>query len=333
MPECSVIQGSKISGILFTIYVNEVPELHRVLEDTELMNSMVGEDKMDTSEVEHFTVNYVDDSNSVINFKYADQVEEYVNKFFMVLTSFYNLSKLKLNENKTALLIASQPKHKEGYRNVVIKTKEEEDDVEQKSQVKILGFLTNNRNNNDSQISKLVSEISNMMMIANKNRRYMNDKARAAFVNSHIMSRLQYNMPLIACETDSQRKRIIKIIHQAARFIRNDYCYKQSIRSIMNSINWKMPDDIIDESSAKFMHKVMMSQKPMDIHEQIRLPRSRSCVDPTLKYKCKSARLEKTVITAALENFNRLPIYTRELPPIKMKKELKKMRLLPKKPK
>ena len=40
MPECSMIQGSKISGILFTIYVNEVPELHRVMEDTELLNSI-----------------------------------------------------------------------------------------------------------------------------------------------------------------------------------------------------------------------------------------------------------------------------------------------------
>ena len=242
---------------------------------------------------------------------------------------YYNLSKLKLNKEKTALLISSKPKHRDTYKNIKVETNDDETDVKQQNQVKILGFITNKRGNNDCQISKIVSEISNMFNVANKNRKYMNEKTRRAFVNSHIMGRLNYNMPIIAAGTNCQRARIVKLMHQAARFIRNDYCFRESIHSIMRSIEWKMPVEIIEEASAKYMQKVIYNKKPIDIYNEIKMPRTRACVKPIMERPPKSSRMENSIINTALHNNNRLPPDLKDLKPKKLKKELLKTKLLP----
>ena len=38
--DCGVIQGSKLSGLLYTIYTNEVPILQEVLKDEEICNTI-----------------------------------------------------------------------------------------------------------------------------------------------------------------------------------------------------------------------------------------------------------------------------------------------------
>lgn len=40
---CSVMQGSKLSALLYSIYTNEIPLLHRFMADNELYNKLTGE--------------------------------------------------------------------------------------------------------------------------------------------------------------------------------------------------------------------------------------------------------------------------------------------------
>ena len=73
---CSVIQGSVMSGLLYTIYVNELPELSKlVFEGTK--NCLY---KKYFSELSHKTINYVDDSTSIIGFKNKAKLIHYLNK-------------------------------------------------------------------------------------------------------------------------------------------------------------------------------------------------------------------------------------------------------------
>ena len=37
--KCSVVQGSKLSSTLYTIYTNEVPRVHLLMKDKEWMNN------------------------------------------------------------------------------------------------------------------------------------------------------------------------------------------------------------------------------------------------------------------------------------------------------
>jgi len=65
-PDCSVIQGGKMSGILYTLYTNEVPILHKIL-NTNLFYKLTGYKNTKYNNIEHNTTNFVDDSSSIIS--------------------------------------------------------------------------------------------------------------------------------------------------------------------------------------------------------------------------------------------------------------------------
>ena len=124
LPGCSVIQGSKLSSILYTIYTNEIPALHKIMKDEEVYRELTGKEITVNNEVEHHTYNYVDDSNSCVIFNNANEIQEYVDNYFEILKEYHNLQKLKLNEDKTMLMIACQPKHKAEAKAIEIKEEE-----------------------------------------------------------------------------------------------------------------------------------------------------------------------------------------------------------------
>ena len=124
MPDCSVVQGGKLSCLLYTIYTNEVPSLYKVMKDDHLMMELTGKINMIKDGVTHNIYCYMDNSKSCIVFKDASKLQEYIDNFFEVLKEYHNLSKLKLNEDKCMLLILLQPKHQHKYKEVKLEDKE-----------------------------------------------------------------------------------------------------------------------------------------------------------------------------------------------------------------
>ena len=53
--DCSVIQGSKLSGILYTIYTNEIPLIHTLMSD-KIFTKLTGKPIIDTKDIEHSIV-------------------------------------------------------------------------------------------------------------------------------------------------------------------------------------------------------------------------------------------------------------------------------------
>ena len=95
---CSVIQGSKLSGLLFLIYVNEVPNIHKLIEDKNLMRNMIGETIEPKGNIEHETENFVDDSASVVSFDDEEDAQPYAEIFIKLLVKFYSINRLKINK-------------------------------------------------------------------------------------------------------------------------------------------------------------------------------------------------------------------------------------------
>ena len=88
-------------------------------------------------------------------------------------------------------------------------------------------------------------------------------------MNASILSRIAYLAPFLASETCEVQKKAFKIIHRAARFIIGHYGYKQSIKSIMSSIDWKIPEEFISQASARFIHKIVITETPKPIFDLI----------------------------------------------------------------
>ena len=90
---CGIVQGSTLSGVLCTLYTNEFPLLQEVIRDKEIYYT-VGANHYEELTAEHIVVSFVDDSNSVISAKPGEDLEQYVNSYFMLLEIYYNSWKL-----------------------------------------------------------------------------------------------------------------------------------------------------------------------------------------------------------------------------------------------
>ena len=109
--DCSVIQGSKLSGLLYTLYTNEIPLLHTLM-NKEIYTKLTQHERTTTTNTHHTTVNFVDDSINIISTPNTDTIEEYLDKFYKILEAVYNINKLKINKDKTELLLICKPKYR-----------------------------------------------------------------------------------------------------------------------------------------------------------------------------------------------------------------------------
>ena len=62
-------------------------------------------------EVIHHTIQYVDDSTNIISSNDVEKLQKYINNYFLVIESFYNINKLLINSDKSKLLISCKPKY------------------------------------------------------------------------------------------------------------------------------------------------------------------------------------------------------------------------------
>ena len=79
--ECSVIQGSKLSGLFYTIYTNEIPLLYKLLHG-DWYQKLTGAISQKVKLIYHLTVNFVDDSTSIVTFSETNQICKYLENYY-----------------------------------------------------------------------------------------------------------------------------------------------------------------------------------------------------------------------------------------------------------
>ena len=77
----------------------------RLLEDSKRLERVLKKTQEKYKEVKQPVVNFVDDSNCMISF--ADQTDgnHYINWYFLILKHYSNINILKLNPEKTSMLL------------------------------------------------------------------------------------------------------------------------------------------------------------------------------------------------------------------------------------
>ena len=118
-PPCLVVQGSKLSAVLYTIYTNEIPLLHTLMSQ-DIYYALTNTQIPIVNDIKHTTVNYVDDSTSTISSKTASELQTYLNHFYKLLESYYNINYLKINPDKTKFIITCKPAHRHITKDIII---------------------------------------------------------------------------------------------------------------------------------------------------------------------------------------------------------------------
>ena len=62
-----------------------------------------------STQIEHDTIIYVDDSTGIIASKDYKILNKYINDYYRLIEQFYNINFLKINPDKTKLLVQCKP--------------------------------------------------------------------------------------------------------------------------------------------------------------------------------------------------------------------------------
>ena len=103
----SVIQGSKLASLLYTIYTSEIPAIHKIMNNPDLYKEVTGKKIPIFNDIVHLTTSYVDDSSSVVGANDSEEFEKYVQGYFHLLNAFYSVNILKLNGDKTKMMMVA----------------------------------------------------------------------------------------------------------------------------------------------------------------------------------------------------------------------------------
>ena len=86
-PQCSCIQGSRMSSLLYMIYTNEIPLLSKLM-FSQTLTDLTGLAKYDNkADINSYTIQYVDDSTNMISTKNINLLQKFINNFFLLLES------------------------------------------------------------------------------------------------------------------------------------------------------------------------------------------------------------------------------------------------------
>ena len=225
-----MVQGSKLSGLMYSLYTNEIPRLHWILKNPTMMRMIFQRNPLNTNKIEHNVTQFVDDSNSVIIFKDKDQIMEYLNMYFWLLKIYYNMNKLLINDDKTNMLVINNPRHEHTARTIQIQTDIEI--IKPKDKFTILGWVVNRRCTYDDHINKISSVIHHRMHRAQELSNYMSQSMRTIFTNAHLHAVLSYGAPLMHNNTKYVSDKMHSLFMKCIRFSRGNYGFKISCEQL-----------------------------------------------------------------------------------------------------
>ena len=126
--------------------------------DKEIFTRLTQHQPTTTANINHTTVNFVDDSTNIISTSQTNEIADYTNKFYRLLEAVYNINKLKINNDKTELMIVCKLKYRKDIKNLQITASGHK--VKQVNKAKILGYTMLNNLNHDKHISTITSNIN-----------------------------------------------------------------------------------------------------------------------------------------------------------------------------
>merc|ERR1711954_456899 len=119
------------------------------------MRVMTGDHLKNKKEIEHNTLNFVDDSASVVSFIDENDMKNYVELFMATLEEYYNINKLKINKKKTVIIVFKGAKSEKDVNEIEFKINETES-VKPVVQHRVLGWIVNQRLSMDDQLAKTI---------------------------------------------------------------------------------------------------------------------------------------------------------------------------------
>ena len=120
-------------------------------------------------------------------------MEPYLNQYFLLLKIFYNLNKLKINDDKTNLILLNNPRHDNEVKDTKITT--DTDVIKPKEKFTILGWVINRRLDYSDHLNSVSQKIHHRIHRANEITADMSKETCTTYAD--LFSVLNYRAPMM----------------------------------------------------------------------------------------------------------------------------------------
>ena len=315
--DVGVPQGSILGPLCYVIFTNDLPET--ILEST----NHVHWSKLTTHCAECGGLCcFADDSTYSVSSHDQDILERKLNDKYTILANYMGNNKLKLNDDKTHLLIMTT-KQKQRLVNINIQIKTPTEEIKPIKSEKLLGIFIQDdlkwgeyiQNNDKSLIKQLTSRLNALKIIS----RIASFKVRLMIANGIFCSKLIFQISLWGGTEEFLLNSLQIVQNKAARCVARRDKYTP-ISELLRQCGWLSVRQLVFFHSVVLIFKTMMTTYPKYIHSKLcsefpyntRLAQSDS-VRMGPDFMAKLELTEKSFLNRATVSFNKLPSEIRKI--------------------
>ena len=248
---CGVPQGSVLGPLLFLIYINDLPNISKILD---------------------FYL-FADDTNIYFEAETPEKLESVLNKELKQLHTWLIVNRLSLNIEKTNFVIF-HPYNKPLRQKITLKIRKNA--ISEKSHVKYLGIMIDSGLTWQEHIDCVTKKISRAIGMMYKIRPFVNKKTLIMLYYSLLFSHLNYAIEVWGSTHNIYLNRILILQKRAVRLIsfcdrrREDFSFPTSDPLFYNLHIHKV-QDIFVLRIAKFIFNCLVKLTPVNFHNWFNL--------------------------------------------------------------
>ena len=150
-------------------------------------------------------------------------------------------------------------------------------------------------------------------------------KTRLNLINAYIIGKLNFMLPIYSIADKSNMNKLHKIITTSARTAIGSYCFKKSVKYMLNKCKWLDIRSMIQYSNLSLIHKTLNNKSPKNIYEIFfrKIDRTRVSKNITLKYIPKTEKMNRFFVYKYTKIYNGLDDYVKIMKIKGFKNEIK----------
>lgn len=234
---CGVPQGSCLGPLLFSIFTNDLPLM--------LKQTSIGM--------------YADDSTLYVAASTANELENILNDDLLRVKKWVDSNKLVLNIEKTKCIVLCS---KWGGRlDPKLNVKIDDKEIEQVTEVKLLGVLIDSRMTWTSHINEMVKKMGRGMAAIKYCRKYLPGYLVKQLMQAIVLSQMDYCSVVWSNTSENNLNKLQVVLNKAARIVLN-CSYRTRVSEMLNTLNWLSVKDRLYYTLLCFVRSVIMKKCP-----------------------------------------------------------------------
>ena len=241
----------------------------------------------------------------------------------MLLEAVYDINKLKINNDKTELMVICKPKYRKDTKSIKITASGHK--VKQVNKAKILGYTMLNNLNHDKHISTITSNINHRLFNIKKLTQHTTVQSRKILVKAIVIGKLNYGLPLLCNARQDQLTHLNTLITKSCRTIMGSRCPRWNNDKLLNRCETQTIYQSINQQALNYIHSIQQNKLPGAIYAMYKTTDrpQRTNHKLTPNYAPKTKMLKESLFFNYSRIYNQLPATLKTLPKHRFNNQIK----------